>query len=261
VNPYLITEPTVISFSGGRTSAFMLHKVLDANGGMPNDAFCIFCNTGKEHESTLEFVYQVEKNWQVPIVWLEYARNQAKYSVVTYKTASRNGEPFAELITNKQFLPNSVMRFCTTELKIQPINRYMKSKGFDEFQTMAGIRADEPRRVVKLRETLHAPLAADGITQADVQQFWKTNEFDLALEFRNKVTPLGNCDLCFMKGANQLMSIIQHEPHRAIWWAEQEAKIGGRFSKDRPDYASMSKFGKNQGDMFQDETIPCFCGD
>jgi predicted phosphoadenosine phosphosulfate sulfurtransferase len=33
LNPYEITEPTCISFSGGRTSAYMLKKVLEAGGG------------------------------------------------------------------------------------------------------------------------------------------------------------------------------------------------------------------------------------
>jgi 3'-phosphoadenosine 5'-phosphosulfate sulfotransferase (PAPS reductase)/FAD synthetase len=264
MNPFLITEPTVISFSGGRTSAYMLWRVLQAHDmSLPSNAKVIFCNTGKEHEATLDFVQDIEKQWNVPIVWLEYLKEQPKFKIVNYDTASRNGEPFAELITNKQFLPNSVMRFCTTELKIHPITRYMASIGHDEFQTFAGIRADEPRRVVKLRETLQAPLATAGVRQADVQAFWKANSFDLGIEFRDKVTPLGNCDLCFMKGGNQLMSIIQREPNRAIWWAEQEKKIGGRFSKDRPDYTQMMEFGKNQTDMFDpnEETIACFCGD
>ena len=264
MSPYAIKEPTVISFSGGRTSAFMLHKVLEIGGGqLPNEAIVCFANTGKEHEATLDFVRDIEKQWNVPIVWLEYMKEQPKFKVVNYDTASRNGEPFAELITNKQFLPNSVMRFCTTELKIHPITRYMASIGHEEFQTFAGIRADEPRRVVKLRETLQAPLAIAGVRQADVQAFWKANSFDLNIEFRDKVTPLGNCDLCFMKGGNQLMSIIQREPNRAIWWAEQEKKIGGRFSKDRPDYTQMMEFGKNQTDMFDEneEGIACFCGD
>ena len=39
MNPYEITEPTCISFSGGRTSAFMLHKVLLNGGGqLPSQA-------------------------------------------------------------------------------------------------------------------------------------------------------------------------------------------------------------------------------
>ena len=263
-NPYLITEPTCISFSGGRTSAYMLYKVLEAHDmSLPTEAHVIFCNTGKEHEATLDFVRDIEKHWNVPITWLEFTVKQPKFKVVSYETASRNGEPFAEIIASKQFLPNAVMRFCTTELKIHPITRYMASIGIDEFQTFAGIRADEPRRVVKLRSTLQAPLATAGIAQADVQAFWKAHSFDLGLEFRDKVTPLGNCDLCFMKGTHQLASIVQREPHRAIWWAEQEKLRGGRFSKDKPDYTQMINYSKSQVDMFDqaEETIACFCGD
>jgi len=264
VNPFEIIEPTCISFSGGRTSGYMLYKVLEAGGGqLPSDAIVCFANTGKEDEATLKFVQACSDNWNVEIHWVEYQDAEPAFVRVDFQTASRNGEPFAEMIEMKQFLPNSVMRFCTTELKIHPITRYMASIGHEEFQTFAGIRADEPRRVIKLRETLQAPLATAGVRQADVQAFWKANSFDLGIEFRDKVTPLGNCDLCFMKGGNQLMSIIQREPNRAIWWAEQEKKIGGRFSKDRPDYTQMMEFGKNQTDMFDqnEETIACFCGD
>jgi len=264
MNPFKIVEPTCISFSGGRTSAYMLYKVLEAHQmSLPDEAIVCFANTGKEHEATLDFVRDIEKHWNVPIVWLEFTIEKPKFKVVNHQTASRNGEPFAQIIESKQFLPNAVMRFCTTELKIHPITRYMASVGIKDFQTLAGIRADEPRRVVKLRETLHAPLAIAGITQTDVQAFWKAHTFDLGIEFRDKVTPLGNCDLCFMKGTHQLISIVQQEPERAVWWAEQEKKIGGRFSKDKPNYTQMMNYSKSQTDMFDknEEAIACFCGD
>jgi len=103
-NPFEILEPTVISFSGGRTSAFMLYKVLEAHHmSLPPEAKVIFCNTGKEHEATLDFVRDIEKQWSVPIVWLEFTKEQPKFKVVNYETASRNGEPFAEIIASKQF--------------------------------------------------------------------------------------------------------------------------------------------------------------
>ena len=38
LNPYLITGPAVIAFSGGRTSGYMLHEIIAAHGGtLPPD--------------------------------------------------------------------------------------------------------------------------------------------------------------------------------------------------------------------------------
>jgi hypothetical protein len=47
-DPFIITEPTVISFSGGRTSAHLLWRVLQSNSGLPEEAIVCFANTGKE---------------------------------------------------------------------------------------------------------------------------------------------------------------------------------------------------------------------
>lgn len=49
MNPYLIEGPTLYSFSGGRTSAYLLKHCLDAHGGkLPDDHVVCFANTGKE---------------------------------------------------------------------------------------------------------------------------------------------------------------------------------------------------------------------
>ena len=48
VSGYKIPTPAVISFSGGRTSAFMLKQILNAYGGkLPKDIHVCFANTGK----------------------------------------------------------------------------------------------------------------------------------------------------------------------------------------------------------------------
>lgn len=283
-NPYLIDEPTVISFSGGRTSGYMLWRVLQAHGGkLPDGAKVIFANTGKEMPETLDFVQECSERWNVPITWLEfrYVDNRYTFAEVDIHTASRNGEPFDELITIRRMLPNPVTRFCTAELKVRTIHRYLKANGWTEWTGMIGMRADEPRRVAKLcnqdyggHELKVAPLASDGVTVAQVGQFWAANEFDLRLPTRNGKTMHGNCDLCFLKGGSQVQSLIREKPERALWWMEQEAKAanfaerinanGFRFRIDRPSYADMYRFAISQGELlsFADEPIEdCACTD
>lgn len=260
-NPFKITEPTVISFSGGRTSAYMLWRVLEANDGLPDDGVVCFANTGKEQEETLEFVRDCEANWNIPIVWLEYKSDKEKFKLVNFETASRNGEPFEDLINKKNYLPNVVARFCTQELKVLTIDRYMKSIGISEYLTMVGIRKDEERRAAKLSANKYSPLVSANVCQNEVQSFWKSHKFDLNLRFANGVTHLGNCDLCFLKGGNQIASLVQDNPDRAIWWGRMEEKIGSTFRKDRPSYLQMIRLAKEQMPLFSDETIGCFCGD
>lgn len=270
-SPFIISEPTCVSFSGGRTSAYMLHKILEANHGLPDEAVVCFANTGKEEEATLRFVQDCSENWNVPITWLEYLPNEPKFKVVTFETASRNGEPFEALIRKKQYLPNPVTRFCTIEMKIRTITKYLKSIGMEATENSAwvGIRADESRRLAKIGYE-RCPLAAAGITAKDVGKFWASNSFDLGLNNVNGKTMHGNCDLCFLKGGAQVVSLIAEKPERAVWWAKMETLVqssgqatgqGARFRKDRPSYFEMMKFTQDQSTLFSDESIECFCGD
>jgi 3'-phosphoadenosine 5'-phosphosulfate sulfotransferase (PAPS reductase)/FAD synthetase len=259
-DPFKINGPTCISFSGGRTSAYMLWRVLQSNGGLPDEAKVCFANTGKEEEATLRFVDRCSKEWGVPITWVEYRSEAPGFEVVAFETASRNGEPFDALTTKKKYLPNPVTRFCSEELKSKAIT---KATGLVPDETMVGVRADEPIRIPKLRARgLLLPLVSAGVRKTDVRSFWKAQAFDLELEEHGGVTDLGNCDLCFLKGPNQIRSLIQDKPARAVWWAAQEEKIGATFRSDRPSYAQIKKFAEQQMDMFSDEEgIACFCGD
>ncbi|NBW23571.1 MAG: Nin-like protein [Caulobacteraceae bacterium] len=272
VNPFKITEPTVISFSGGRTSAYMLWRVLQENDGMPDEAIVCFANTGKEEEATLEFVRDCEKNWGVEIHWLEYQNAEPAFKRVTFETASRNGEPFEEIIKRRKMLPNTRARFCTAELKVRTVKRYLKSLDWAEWDNMIGIRADEHRRAIKMSaddksECPVMPLHQAGIKKSDVLQFWQSHSFDLGLPIINGETIGGNCDLCFLKSLPKIVTLVSQKPERATWWAKQEewaqtqtSGDGNRFRNDRPRYADIHKFVDRQGDMFEN-SIECFCGD
>ena len=282
MDPFVIEQPTVISFSGGRTSAYMLWRVLQSNNGLPKEAIVCFANTGKEEEATLQFVNRCSKEWDVPITWLEYAdapEVKDRFRQVTFETASRDGEPFEALILKRKYLPNPVSRFCTVELKVRTIHRYLKANGWTEWDSMIGIRADEQRRLAKIgnqdygkHEEKVAPLGRVGITKELVGEFWRSQPFDLELPNMNGVTKHGNCDLCYLKPAGQVLSLIQEKPSRAIWWAKMEQTIqstgqltgdGARFRSDRPSYSQMATFTNQQTDMFDanEEGIACFCGD
>jgi 3'-phosphoadenosine 5'-phosphosulfate sulfotransferase (PAPS reductase)/FAD synthetase len=282
-DPFKIDGPTCISFSGGRTSAYMLWRVLQSNGGLPPDAVVCFANTGKEDEATLRFVRDCAEQWNVPITWVEYRNDEAGYAVVDYKTAGRNGEPFEAIIRKRNYLPNPVTRFCTSELKIRTMHKWLRANwqdlGWDahdlEWDQMIGIRADEHRRVSKIRarghstettkETMLMPLADAGITVAEIGEFWEAQPFRLELPTYNGKTLAGNCDLCFLKGAAQVQSLIAEKPERAIWWAKMEALAlaskpdGAVFRKDRPSYAQMLAFTQAQADAFgyADDGIEC----
>lgn len=284
-NHYKLEGPAVISFSGGRTSGMLLWSILDAHGGqLPDDVRVLFANTGKEDPATLDFVRECSERWSVPITWLEYADHdepQRRWRKVSYETASRDGEPFAALIGRKRLLPNPVTRICTIELKIRVMKLYAQQVlGFDHWDLAIGYRADEPRRVAKLsaphREPYDrcAPLAQYGVTAADVAEFWRRQPFDLQLPNIGGKTMHGNCDLCFLKGAWQVFSLIREQPERAIWWAHQETRIaagdagdGHRFRNDRMSYATMLALAQGgQGELFafdEDEEAveDCACTD
>jgi len=275
-DPFLIEGPTCLSFSGGRTSAFMLHRALEANDGLPDEAVVCFANTGKEEEATLRFVQDCSEKWAVPITWVEY-RAPASYAVVDFETASREGEPFEALMRHRGLIPNPMSRFCTQELKIRSMARLLKDRGMvetvgaGEFFSWVGIRADEPRRAAKIDRS-RTPLVTAGIGAQDVGAFWKAQPFDLGLPNMNGKTMHGNCDLCFLKPAAQVAALIAEKPSRAVWWARMEREIptlgrttaqGSVFRMDRASYAAMATTAEDQGDMFDpdEEAIACFCGD
>jgi hypothetical protein len=253
----------------------MLHKVLETGGGeLPSDAIVCFANTGKEDEATLKFVQACSDNWCVEIHWVEYRDADPAFVRVDFETASRNGEPFEALIRKRQYLPNPVTRFCTSELKIRTIHKYLKSIGWDdhnESMDWVGMRADEQRRAAKIADKSRIPLVTAGVTKETVGDFWRSQPFDLELPNMNGVTMHGNCDLCFLKGGAQVLSLIAEKPERGIWWAKMEALAlalaskpsGAVFRSDRPSYSAMMQFASEQIDMFDpnEEAIACFCGD
>ena len=236
-NPYKIEGPALISFSGGRTSGFMLHQIVQAHGGMlPDDVVVCFANTGKEREETLRFVHECGSRWGVRVNWVEWRDTKPGYEVVGFNSCSRNGEPFAELIAKKHRLPNWQERWCTQFLKVRAMHDFVRATlGVTpgQFTEVIGLRNDEGLRLMKGMarasdegRTVVYPLAAAHVSRQQVIDFWARQPFDLALRGHE-----GNCDLCFMKGRGIRKSIIRANPDCARWWQRQEEAVDGFFDR------------------------------
>lgn len=286
-SPYAITGPAIISFSGGRTSGYMLRHIIDAHGGtLPGNIHVVFANTGKERPETLDFVHECGQRWNLPIAWVEYDWDEPhRTRIVGHNSASRSGEPYAALIDRKGFLPNPTMRYCTSFLKRDRIDAYARHWcGFKSWSSVVGLRADERRRVIKMRTcglrrrtgaTVQLPLADAGVSERDVLAWWKQQPFDLRL-----MSHEGNCDLCFLKGRAKIEAILRERPDLADWWIGQEAKAKAqycpakghaeaytRFRADREDYARLADQVARQGffdfggDAVDWEGDSCACTD
>ena len=269
--------PILMSFSGGRSSALAMRLLTLEK--VPDNMFILFANTGKERQETLDFVNECSIQWNLPIVWIEAEfqskkdgmsqREQISFKVVNYENASRNGEPFEALIHHFG-LPNRMVRFCTEYLKKIPMFKYMNSLGYNDWDTVMGIRFDEPSRIIKNKDSI-LPLVNAKITSNIVREWWSKQPFDLNLKDYE-----GNCDLCHLKSEKKRKTILSENPNIANWWSEMEIKTGSTFQNGMPvskllELSLERKFTKAidglkktqmQPELFGDNLdISCFCGD
>jgi len=242
--PFAVDACSFAGISGGRTSAMMAAL-------LPGWTRFVFCNTGREHPRTLDFLNELNAALGGRIVWLELrkpavrgdAPKNFRFEVVSYETASRDGRPFldmmealAEYRATKNMdpvAPWAGSRICTAYMKNRVQTAYARSLGAEAFDQCIGLRADEPQRVHRLRDrstgeqTFRMPLYDASITKADVMEFWRAQSFDLRIEERQ-----GNCTGCFLKDQGDLARVLQEPETDAAWWIAMEDRYP-RFGGDK----------------------------
>jgi hypothetical protein len=227
-----------ISFSGGRTSALMTRLCVERMSAT-HDILITFANTGCEHEKTLDFVNQCDKHYGWGVVWLESVFNMTRgkgvvSKVVSYETASRDGEPFEEYI-QKNGLPNTMNPRCTDRLKEMCMDHYThKIHGWKRgtYLTAIGIRADEIDRVnpnYKEKGFMY-PLADWGYRKDDVKAALMAWPFDLDLESE----AYGNCVWCWKKSHRKLLTVAKNHPEHFDFPLRMEAKYGMHRLSNEP---------------------------
>ena len=233
-DPYAIhLRPALISFSGGRSSAYMLYHILERHGGLPDDIKVVFANTGKEHPKTLDFVQRCSEEWSVDIPWIEYDRYGGRghrFRLVNHNSASRRGEPFRELVQHYG-VPSAWLRICTGKLKVDSITSFgRRTQAWKRWSSIIGYRADEQPRIAKMYRCSdkfnpqqrtgmipQLPMAEAGVLKSDVDEFWRKQSFDLGIRSID-----GNCDFCFMKRRSVLIRKIREDPDAVNFWIEME---------------------------------------
>lgn len=204
-----------ISFSGGKTSAYMTVLLLTEYRHLWEEVVVIFANTGQEDEKTLEYVRDFSAHYKIPVVWVEAVvdpkpRRATTHRVVTFETASRKGEPF-ERVIEKYGLPNTQFPHCTRELKERPMWSYLDSLGWDftNCETAIGLRADEIDRISPswMARGVFYPLVDLRRVKADVLGW------ELAQPVRLGIPEhFGNCRWCWKKSFRKLGTVTLEEP-------------------------------------------------
>lgn len=233
-------ETLFVSFSGGRTSAYMCWYLIEFWSHKYNFIF-IFANTGMEDEGTLKFVDRCDKEFGLNLVWVEavfnHERNKGTTSkVVNFKTATRGDSLFREM-ASIYGVPNAAYPHCNRELKIQPIQHYKTTVNLKrKHLTAIGIRGDEIDRMDDKAEEhgLVYPLISWQIAyKPEIIHWWSKRDFDLEVDEH-----YGNCVTCWKKSDRKLKTVAQDDESLFDSFLKIEADYGHvkALDKDRVFY-------------------------
>ena len=200
----------VVSFSGGRTSAYLVHLMKQMNP----EAKYIFMDTGAEHPKTYEFVRNVVKNFDIDLVCLRVDINQELgkangYRVVSLDEIGPDLQPWRDMLKKYGTPYNPGGAFCTDRMKLVPFTKYCKEHFGKDYVTWLGIREDEPRRL-KPKDGFRFLSEISDFDKRDVLDWWSEQTFDLGID-----EWLGNCVFCIKKAANKVALAAKDEPEMA----------------------------------------------
>jgi len=260
-------EIKVNSISGGKTSSYMaIHYPADYNifslvciesqKAAPKDKGLIKYVSDKlnkdfiataESDKTLIVVRDLEQILGKEINWV-------------------TGKTFDQVIKDKKFLPNQMMRFCTSEMKLDPIFKFCQNQIKEIVEMNIGFRFDEKERAERNKDNTHYktiigkskngnqnkwgsvywrdlkfPLVGDRITNYDVIK-WANNS--------NLIFPKdSNCVGCFWKPVQQLRKNWEDEFSKMQWFSDQEKAMNNTFKKEM-SFEQIKKIGLQQDFFF-----------
>ncbi len=220
----------VISFSGGRTSAYLVHLFKK-----DPDAHFVFMDTGAEHPATYKFIKDIVQHWGIDLICLRVVINPVmnvggSYKIISLEDLKQDLEPWKEML-RKYGSPYYNTAFCTARMKTEPFEKYCADTFGENFERWIGMRIDEPTRLpIEVLENLNLPLHKDAKKQkagyrylAEICDFekdqildwWEDQPFDLAI-----TEHLGNYVFCIKKTLNKVALAAKDEPEMAVKWID-----------------------------------------
>jgi hypothetical protein len=222
----------VVSFSGGRTSAYLCSVLL----GMFDraDLRFVFMDTGAEHPATYDFIRKVDGHLGLNLVCLRGDCDSplgvgVAPRVVPLDTIGPDLQPFASMC-GKYGTPGVRSAWCTSRLKEDVNNTWCNEEfGKGGYVTWIGVRADEPKRLKNMgRSPLVRYLAeVDDADKQDIYDFWSDMPFDLEIP-----QWLGNCVFCIKKSNPKLALAVRQEPKMAAEWSALFERSSDRHKTD-----------------------------
>jgi 3'-phosphoadenosine 5'-phosphosulfate sulfotransferase (PAPS reductase)/FAD synthetase len=156
-----MTKHNIVSVSGGKDSTALLLLAMERQ---PENLQAVFADTGHEHAQTYEYIeYLKEKVFPIRTVKADFSVDIArKREFVATKWREQGvpeekvlralaalvptGNPFLDLCIWKGRFPSTKARFCSEELKRNPIVEQVQMPLLDQGDTIwswQGVRADE----------------------------------------------------------------------------------------------------------------------
>ncbi len=279
---------TVNSLSGGKTSSYIAANYpADYNVFSlvrTSDKNCMFPDKKIRQEVSdrlgTEFIGTLEEDM---IIYTMLDLEQFIGSKIDWVT----GKTFDDVIlrNGNKYLPNVTQRFCTTEMKLQPLFDWWR-KGINEVVEMRiGFRANEGSRaktmlsktnengnstfkaIVGKRKSQNKwadiewqkprfPLIEDNIFKDKVEKYWSDKNVRFAY--------MNNCVGCFHRNEVLLKLMSDKHPNKFQWFinAEQETGYNVRTFKNGVTYDRI-KDSLKQTQLFEDDFNECdsgYCG-
>ena len=193
------------------------------------------------------------------------------------------GKTFEDVLSTAGTLPDPLRRYCTTQMKIEPLFEWWRKKINIPCEFALGFRANETKRAKRTLEKTNKkgflemkaivgkrgtrnkwdmiewqkpifPLIKDNIYKDMIETYWKDKSVRFAW--------MNNCVGCFHKNPLLIRKMWDKHPDKIKWFAEQERKKHKKdvwYKNKNLSYNEILEWDL-QVDLFEDDFNECDSG-